>query len=199
MLLTRVGEIGSQKNQIDDNELTGGRGDAMGDYSRHVAAYHEAGHAIMAAVLGKPIDYVDIQPDDGTPPVTYYRAGPLIETEILDERTRGFIVREIKIALAGITAHNRYTRHPRNIVGEFDDLKKASEWAAYLASGEEAFRLVQETREEVEGFFNDPRTWRAVDCLAGLLIRERRVDGRKVPEIVRSSNLIGDATQPMDQ
>jgi len=79
-------------------------------------AYHEAGHTVMAYVLGKPISYVDIAPLDDDPPGIRYLPEPDIDTDNLDDGARTLVMREIKIAWAGIVAQNRLTGRMDNIV-----------------------------------------------------------------------------------
>ena len=158
-----------------------------------VTAYHEAGHAVMAYVLGKPIEYVQIASVEGRPPGVNYLPESPIDTDTLDSEARELVLREIKIALGGIVAQNHLTAHPENIVGGWGDWSKARQWAADLVGEEQAFAFTRQVRAEVEGFIGNPRNWSAVRDLANQLTRHHRLDGKRVFEIVSSALTEGES------
>src|SRR5579872_813652 len=65
-------------------------------------AYHEAGHAVVALTLGRPIHSVSILPDRVNLGMCEFKKGVFRPSE-------DWLEREILIALAGIAAEARHT------------------------------------------------------------------------------------------
>src|SRR5262245_53569141 len=67
-----------------------------------VTAYHEAGHAVVALALGRPVDRVSILPDRVNLGLCEFRKGVFRPSE-------DWVEREILIALAGPAAEAQFT------------------------------------------------------------------------------------------
>src|SRR5271166_5176375 len=73
----------------------------MGPAHDETTAYHEAGHAVMALALGRPVQGVSILPQRDRLGQCEYRKGRLRPTE-------DWLEREMLIALGGIAAEARF-------------------------------------------------------------------------------------------
>src|SRR5687768_16582917 len=70
--------------------------------SKESTAYHEAGHAVVALALGRPVDQVSILPDRE-------RLGVCKFCKRVYRPSEDWVEREILIALGGIAAEARFT------------------------------------------------------------------------------------------
>jgi Peptidase family M41 len=69
---------------------------------RRVTAYHEAGHAVLALALGRPVDWVSIRPDRQFLGLCAFRKAVFRPSE-------DWLEREAIIALGGLAAEARFT------------------------------------------------------------------------------------------
>ena len=130
----------------------------MGD-RRAVTAYHEAGHAVAALVLGRPVAWVSIRPD----------------RQYLGVCAFGKAV----IALAGPAAEAGFT-------GELDWAGAARDYdyALDLARGrggrdaKRAERLVKRWLAKADHLLGRGETWDAVERIAVELLRLEEISGR---------------------
>src|SRR5271154_137066 len=107
-------------------------------------AYHEAGHAVMALALGRPVDHVSILPDAQFLGHCEFRKAVFRPSE-------DWLEREMLIALAGAAAEARHT-------GEYAwdaadrDRASAEELAAERAADDarKAQRLLRRTLSKAE-------------------------------------------------
>jgi hypothetical protein len=140
----------------------------MNPSSRWLASYHEAGHAVVATVLGNRVADVWIEDDGGG----LCCQGPSV---YLDERTRA--VRFHTITIAGkVSAARQFG--PIGYAGSTGDYLIAREYPIQLDEGERravrrlAGRLVE-------------KNWPAIDRVAQALYVEGRLDWRRIVELLR--------------
>src|SRR5881409_1284286 len=74
----------------------------MSDAISEATAYHEAGHAVMALALGRPVDRVSVRPSKEQLGICHFRKPVFRPSE-------DWVEREILIALAGLAAEARHT------------------------------------------------------------------------------------------
>src|SRR3984957_12446669 len=133
-------------------------------------AYHEAGHAVVALILGRPVQRVSILPAAEHLGVCEFGKGVYRPSE-------DWLEREILIALGGIAAEARLTG-----VYSWDAAARDQQYVRRLAvqrAGERrAERLERRLLAKAEHFLADEGTWRAVESIAAELLRHREISGR---------------------
>lgn len=134
-------------------------------------AYHEAGHAVLALVLGRPVQRVSIEPNHlrlghcAIKKGTFRPSGDPLETEVL-------------FMLGGPAAEARHT-------GEYhwgaaaQDLRNIRALIKQRANGErQAERLEQRLLAKAEYILDRPGVWRAVERIVDELLRCTTISGR---------------------
>ena len=149
-----------------------------------LAAYHEAGHAVMAVALGGRIVHVSIEPpdDDGLK-----RSGesivqwPAADNQAIEEA-------EIKVSLAGPVTEMIYVSEVQVIasVPEFAaDWYRASACAARLKRTlAERMRLLSGAEIWLRSFFEQDHHWAAVGAVADELLAHETIEHECLAGIV---------------
>ena len=134
-------------------------------------AYHEAGHAVMALALGRPVQRVSVQPSQqrlGRCEIkkgTFRPSKDLLETEIL-------------ILLGGLAAEARYTGR-YCLGGAAEDLRGVRKLASLRAASErQVERLERRMLDKAEHILNQPGVWSAAVRIADELLRSTTISGR---------------------
>lgn len=134
-------------------------------------AFHEAGHAVMALVVGRPVQRVSIEPN----------AVRLGRCELQRGRfrpTQDELEAEALFLLAGVAAQARHSGE-YDWAGAADDLREVRELAASRAADErKAERLVRRLLDKTEHLLNRPAVWLAVEQIANELLRATTISGR---------------------
>lgn len=87
-------------------------------------AYHEAGHAVVACLVGRPFEYVTIAPSDDTlGHVRYGLPSSVLDVEARDRLTERAIGRTVLTALAGPEAEASFA-------GRYSHVGAAGDWEA---------------------------------------------------------------------
>jgi hypothetical protein len=148
--------------------------------SEEATAYHEAGHAVAALALGRPVDRVSIRPDRDKLGVCAFRKPVFRPSE-------DWVEREMLISLAGIAAEARRT-------GEYAwdgadrDYRYAYELALDRAGApRRAERLVKRVLSKVEHLLSRDANWRTVERLVEELLRRREISGRAARSLFEQS------------
>jgi ATP-dependent Zn protease len=133
-------------------------------------AYHEAGHAVVALALGRPVQRVSVLPDRVHLGQCEFRKGEFRPTE-------DWLEREMLIALAGIAAE---ARHTDNYAweGAGRDLQYVRLLAVQRAGESRAERLERRLLSKVEHLLAQEGHWRAVELIAAELLRRGAISGR---------------------
>jgi hypothetical protein len=138
---------------------------------REITAFHEAGHAVAALVLGRPVAWVSIQPDRKYLGVCAFDKGVF-------RRSEDWVEREGVIALAGVAAEAGFT-------GELDWAGAAHDrdYALRLARGRngddrKAERLVKRWLSKADHLLGRGDAWEAVERIAQELVRKDEISGR---------------------
>src|SRR6266850_1587201 len=142
----------------------------MDPTSDQVTAYHEAGHAVVALVLGRPVQCVSILPNREHLGVCEFAKGVFRPTE-------DWLEREILIALGGIAAEARLTG-----IYAWDAAARDQQYVRRLAvqrAGERrAERLQRRLLAKAEHLLADEGSWQAVELIAEALLKSRVISGR---------------------
>jgi ATP-dependent Zn protease len=143
----------------------------MAQPSPEATAYHEAGHAVIALALGRPVHRVTILADRD-------RLGTCAFGKAVFRPSEDWLEREALIALAGLAAEARFTG-----VYALDGAAKDRQYVAGLArqragAAGKAERLERRLLSKVEYLLGREENWRAVERLAAELLRAGTVSGR---------------------
>jgi ATP-dependent Zn protease len=133
-------------------------------------AYHEAGHAVLALVLGRPVECVSILPDREHLGICEFGKGVYRPSE-------DWLEREILIALGGIAAEARLTG-----IYAWDAAARDQQYVQRLvvqrAGERRAARLQRRMLAKAEHLLSDEGHWRAVELIAAELLQHREISGR---------------------
>src|SRR5437763_5391884 len=131
--------------------------------SDQVTAYHEAGHAVVALTLGRPIACVSILPDREHLGVCEFGKGVYRPSE-------DWLEREILIALGGIAAEARLTGDYAWDAADRDRLYVHG-LAVQRAGERQADRLIRRLLAKAEHLLAKDGHWRAVERIAAELLQ----------------------------
>ncbi|MEM7455465.1 MAG: M50 family metallopeptidase [Planctomycetota bacterium] len=152
--------------------------------SDELTAWHEAGHAIMAAALGGSVRRVSIYSEDEE------QAGSTaVEWRGGYSTSKEHAMREIRVSLAGPVAEMIYA-------GEYDSLRVQSahalDWEIAMAhtraitqNPEKQHRLLQDIVNELYHFLRDDNVHAALGDLADQLLTHDEVEAESVAQIAR--------------
>lgn len=133
-------------------------------------AYHEAGHAVMALVLGRPVACVSVG-------ARRESLGTCAFGKAVFRPSEDWLEREALISLAGLAAEARYTG-AYAWDGAARDLVYVEGLAAQRAGPRKAARLMRRLLAKAEHLLNRAENWRAVERLAAELLRAGEISGR---------------------
>ena len=141
------------------------------DHPRDEAtAYHEAGHAVVALALGRPVHHVTIRPDREYLGTCEFRKPAFRPSE-------DWLEREILIALGGLAAEARHTgSYAWDEAGR--DRKFVRRLAVQRAGERGAERLERRLLAKAEHLLSREEHWRAVELIATELLRRGSISGR---------------------
>jgi ATP-dependent Zn protease len=142
----------------------------MEEPHNETTAYHEAGHAVVALVLGRPVHQVSILPNRAHLGICEFGKGVFRPSE-------DWLEREILIALAGLAAEARFI-DDYAWDGASRDLQYVRRLAVQRAGERGAERLERRLLAKVEHLLAQPAHWRAVELIAAELVRLGEISGR---------------------
>src|SRR5262245_39930302 len=143
--------------------------EATGPTDQDVAtAYHEAGHAVAALALERPVVRVSNLPNRE-------RLGICAFGKAVFRPTQDWLEREVLIALAGMAAEARQTgTYDRLAAGR--DLTYARGLAIQRAgSARQAERLERRMLSKVENLLDEEENWLAVERIAEELLKQQEI------------------------
>src|SRR2546421_10989245 len=130
----------------------------MEQLSDQATAYHEAGHAVLAFILGRPVQCVSILPN-------HEHLGICEFGKSVHRPSEDWLEREILIALGGIAAEARFTG-----IYAWDAAARDQQYVHRLAvqrAGERrADRLQRRLLAKAEHHLADEGCWRAGELIA---------------------------------
>jgi ATP-dependent Zn protease len=143
-------------------------------------AYHEAGHAVAALALGRPVDRISILANTA-------ELGRCAFRKAVFRPSEDWLENEILIALGGIAAEARHT-------GEYawDGAGRDHRHAFALAlqragDARKAERLIRRLLAKAEHLLAREVNWRTVQRLAAELLRRGEVSGRAARSLYEQS------------
>lgn len=151
-----------------------------------IVAYHEAGHALMAALLGGEVMYVTIEPDNDDGPD---RQG---DTQVLWRRSnktdQEFATLAIQVSLAGPVAEMIYSGdpyHPGMVAEWAADWDEAWTSAALLHKGQrQRLEYLEQLSIQLYHRLKADDLWPALASLADHLLAHETLEGEQVGEII---------------
>jgi ATP-dependent Zn protease len=154
---------------------------------QEILAYHEAGHALMAFILGGEVQLVTIEPDRDDGP---QREG---DTQVLWRRSRDgakeFAKKAIQVSLAGPVAEMIYTGepyHPGHVAEWAADWTEAWAEASHLHADERRrLAFLEEVSVRLYHKLKDDTLWSPLAALADNLLAHETLEHEQVEEIVR--------------
>src|SRR5216683_3178433 len=133
-------------------------------------AYHEAGHAVVALALGRPVHHISILPDRKQLGHCEFGKGVFRPSE-------DWLEREILIALGGVAAEARHTGDYA-WDGAARDRQYVRRLAVERAGERRAERLERRLLAKAEHLLAQEGHWRAVELIAAELLRCGAISGR---------------------
>jgi ATP-dependent Zn protease len=134
-------------------------------------AYHEAGHAVMALLLGRPVEHVTIL-------ATRAELGTCWFGKPVFRPSEDWLEREALISLAGMAAEALHTG-VEDRAAAARDLRHVQELALQRAgNARQAARLERRLFAKAEHLLAKPAQWRAVETIARELLRVGAISGR---------------------
>lgn len=158
-----------------------------------VAAYHEAGHAVMCHILGVRLKSISIGADElyggETDHANPLKAGKASDPD--DIRARMRLEKAVMLCMAGPLAQEKFApRGPAADYGGVLDFDDASTLAIRVfRSRKTATAYLNFVREWVSQQWERPRIWAAVERLARALTKERKIAGRRADAIIRGQEV----------
>ena len=138
---------------------------------RILTAYHEAGHAVMALLMGRSVQKVSIIPSQN-------RLGACTIQKGRAKQVQDKLEAEILILLAGMAAEGRKSGH-YNVQGASQDLHVVEKLAmARSGNLRQATKLVHKLLDKTQHLLSDKATWAAVKVIAEELIEHESISGR---------------------
>jgi ATP-dependent Zn protease len=134
-------------------------------------AYHEAGHAVVALALGRPVQGVSIRPERD-------RLGLCAFGKAVFRPSEDWLEREVLISLAGLAAEARYAGDYGWDGAERDRLYARGLLLQRAGNERAAERLERRMLAKVENLLAQPANWRAVERMAAELVRVGQISGR---------------------
>jgi Peptidase family M41 len=133
-------------------------------------AYHEAGHAVLALLLGRPVHQVSILPNRERLGVCVFGKGSA-------RPSADWIEREMLISLGGVAAEARHTGHYAwDAAGR--DWQYVHDLAVERGGSRRAPRLVSRLLAKVEHLLSREGHWQVVERVAAELLRRGVLSGR---------------------
>lgn len=166
-------------------------------WPKDLAAFHEAGHAVVAVVLGVPIGAATI--DDGP-------NGPCGEVELPDigryrPERQGWVEREnlVTVYVAGKIAESKWCQSAGVSPRPFSDQEdQKATWPHLRRLGKNQRDTVERMQARARVLLDEPEVWAAVERVAQTLLRRRRLAAATVKRLVAAAMaaLIGPGDTP---
>jgi ATP-dependent Zn protease len=141
-------------------------------------AYHEAGHAVIAIVVGRAVNKVSIIPGGNKLGVCKMNKGR-------KKASQDALEADLLILLAGMAAEGRKSGG-YNMQGASQDLRDAEKLALMRAgNARQAGKVLRRALDKVHNHFNQPATWTATKSIAEALLESDSISGREADHLYR--------------
>ena len=148
------------------------------DLELRLTAYHEAGHAVMAIIVGRPIERVTIAP--GRLQTGGSRLGLCKIQKGRIKPSKDEVEDDVLILLAGMVAESHLTgRYCQS--GAEQDLRMAERVLSNRARNEKQLeRLLQRSLDKAESMLGDDVAALAIEWVAKEVLERETISGRSV-------------------
>jgi len=133
-------------------------------------AWHEAGHAVIALALDRPVKLVSVLPSREFAGICEFGKG--VHRPSVDS-----LEREMLIALAGLAAEAKYSGR-YSWAGAGRDLEYAHGLAVQRGGEKQAERLIKRMLARCENLLEQPGHWAAVALIVEELLAHGEISGR---------------------
>ncbi len=141
-------------------------------------AYHEAGHAVIAIVVGRNVNKVSIIPGGN-------RLGVCKMSKGRKKASQDVLEAELLILLAGMAAEGRKSGR-YNMQGASQDLRDAEKLALMRAgNAKQAGKVLKRTLDKVHNLFDQTATWNATKSIAEALLKSESISGREADHLYK--------------
>lgn len=134
-------------------------------------AYHEAGHAVLALLMGRPVQKVSIIPSQN-------RLGAVTIQKGRVKKSTDRLESEMLILLAGMAAEARVTGQ-YNLQGAGQDLAHVEKLALSRSpNSKQATKLIHKTLDKTNHLISQKTNWTAIKAIAKELLEHESISGR---------------------
>lgn len=151
-----------------------------------VSAYHEAGHALMAIVVGARVRSVTIDPDWDDGPSRH--ADTQVEWPVDEFEQPEFCEKSVQVALAGPVAEMIYTGDPFHpgLVSEWaGDWKTAWQAAeSIIPADRKRLSYLEQSSIQLHSVLSSENYWEAIAAIADELLAHETLEGHILEQIV---------------
>lgn len=146
--------------------------------NRTATAYHEAGHAVMALMLGRPIEKVTITP--AKLQTGGQRLGACKIQKGRSKPTKDSVEDDVLILLAGMVAESHFTGR-YSPAGAKSDLSMVERVLANRARNQKQLeKLVRRSLDKAEHLLGDAVAAQAIELIANEVLANETISGRAV-------------------
>jgi ATP-dependent Zn protease len=143
----------------------------MAPTDKILTSYHEAGHAVMALVMGRSVQKVSIIPSQN-------RLGACTLQKGRAKQIQDKLEAEMMILLAGMAAEGRKSGR-YNVQGASQDLQGVEKLALTRSgNARQAQKLIHRMLDKTQHLLSDKATWKAVKVIAAELQENESISGR---------------------
>lgn len=153
-------------------------------------AYHEAGHAVMACHVNRPVQKVTVTP--GNLQAGGVRLGACEMKKGRSRASRDWIEDEVLIYFAGMVGESQFTGQ-YDLRGAHQDLQMIRRLLRDRAKTEKQLdRLERRLLDKTEHILGDEVHVRAVSSIAQELVAKLTISGRAVEHLIALANRLSD-------
>lgn len=136
-----------------------------------LTSYHEAGHAVMALLMGRSVQKVSIIPSQN-------RLGACTLQKGRAKQVQDKLEAEMMILLAGMAAEGRKSGR-YNVQGASQDLQGVEKLAlSRSGNSRQAQKFIHRMLDKTQHLLSDKATWKAVKVIASELQEHESISGR---------------------
>jgi ATP-dependent Zn protease len=150
-------------------------------------AHHEAGHAIVASILGRKVGAIAVSAPRPCRSACGLFADPALNHPDRPDDYGAAVRRSVAVMLAGVIAEERYLgfapmQPPKRCRA---DVLEATNMACRLQTTDVArAAIIPAAIQRVHRLFDQPKVWRAVRRLAAQLERDRAAGSEQIRELL---------------
>lgn len=141
------------------------------DQQKELTAYHEAGHAVMALLMGRSVQKVSVIASQNRLGVCTIQKGRA-------KQVQDKLEAEVMILLAGMAAEGRRSGR-YNMQGAAQDLQVVEKLAlSRSGNAKQASKWIHRMLDKTQHRLSDKDSWQAVKVIAAELLEKESISGR---------------------